>query len=165
MYSPLITVILPILILFGSIPRAMNRFGPSTQITLECVCMTDFSITFLSIMMAMTMIGSIPWISKQERKYSLGKFEEALTEIRVCRQARMESVEFNYSIGTYANREDEYLAEKQRIENKDHEIEVAMEEKNVARIQEILSENYQRNRQLIYERIGLEIPEEYDRIE
>lgn len=96
---------------------------------------------------------------------ALGKFEEALTEIRVRRQARMESVEFNYSIGTYANREDEYLAEKQRIENEDHEIEVAMEEKNVARIQEILSENYQRNRQLIYERIGLEIPDEYDRIE
>ena len=96
---------------------------------------------------------------------ALGKVEEALTEIRVRRQARMESVEFNYSIGTYANREDEYLAEKQRIENKDHEIEVAMEEENVARIQEILSENYQRNRQLIYERIGLEIPDEYDRIE
>lgn len=96
---------------------------------------------------------------------ALGKFEEALTEIRVRRQARMESVEFNYSIGTYANREDEYLAEKQRIENKDHEIEVAMEEKNVARIQEILSENYQRNRQLIYERIGLEIPEKYETYE
>lgn len=107
---------------------------------------------------------NFPWFTARINQMpyvyaALGKFEEALTEIRVRRQACMESVEFNYSIGTYANREDEYLAEKQRIENEDHEIEVAMEEKNVARIQEILSENYSRNRTIILQRIGLEIPQ------
>lgn len=95
----------------------------------------------------------------------LGKYDDALTRICAWRQDQMQSLESACARGFYANREEAYSRQKQYIENEDREIEVAMKEKNVARIQEILSENYQRNRQLIYERIGLEIPDEYDRIE
>lgn len=95
----------------------------------------------------------------------LGQYDDALVRIRDRRQKQLQSLESARARGSYANREEAYLAQRQYIETEDREIEVAMEEKNVARIQEILSENYQRNRQLIYERIGLEIPDEYDRIE
>ena len=92
----------------------------------------------------------------------LGKYDDALARIRGRRQKQLQSLESARARSSYANREEAYLAQRQYIETEDREIEVAMEEKNVARIQEILSENYQRNRQLVYERIGLEIPEKYE---
>lgn len=110
---------------------------------------------------------NFPWftakINQMPYVYAfLGKYDDALARIRDRRQKLLQSLESARARGSYANREEAYLAQRQYIETEDREIEVAMEEKNVARIQEILSENYQRNRQLIYERIGLEIPEKYE---
>lgn len=107
---------------------------------------------------------NFPWfttrINQMPYVYAfLGKYDDALARIRGRRQERLQSLELTRARGSYENREEAYLAQRQYIENEDREIEVAMEEKNVARIQEILSENYSRNRTIILQRIGLEIPQ------
>ncbi len=105
-----------------------------------------------------------PWFAQKINQMPyvyalLGKYEDALAKIRGIRHVRMKSLEYNYTIGTYTNRMDNSLSQKQKKENEDHEIETAMQEKDIVRIRNILEANYQRNRELIYERLGIEIPE------
>lgn len=105
-----------------------------------------------------------PWfadrINQMPYVYALlGKFDEALAMIRGIRKVRLGVIEFNYEIGTYTNRMDDYLKAVQDTKSKNHEIETAMQEKDIDGIRNILEANYQRNRELIYERIGFEIPE------
>ena len=90
----------------------------------------------------------------------LGKYEEAIAQICGIRQVRMEGIERTYAQGYY--KEDTYLKQKQILENENHEIEVAMQERDIALVNEILAANYQRNRTLIYEYIGMELPDEFN---
>lgn len=87
----------------------------------------------------------------------LGKYEEALAWIRGGRHVRLQVSQNAYELGDYT--ENEYLQDKQRIEEEDREIETAMQTGDTALVHKILLSNYQRNRTLIRERIGLELPE------
>ena len=87
----------------------------------------------------------------------LGKYEEALAEIRGLRHVRLQVSKNSYEFGYIS--ENAYLQDKQRIEKENYEIEAAMLAKDPALVHELLSANYQRNRTLIRERLGLEIPE------
>ncbi len=86
----------------------------------------------------------------------LGKYEEALAELRGIKHVRLQVSKNSYEYGYIT--ENRYLQDKQRIEEENHEIETAMQEKDTVRVKNILEANYQRNRELIYERLGLELP-------
>jgi hypothetical protein len=106
--------------------------------------------------------ADFPWyaqrINQMPYVYAfLGKYEEALAWIHGIRHARLEVSQYNYEHG-YST-ENDHLQYKQILEEEDREIEVAMQTGDTALVQEILLSNYQRNRTLIRERIGLEFPE------
>ena len=103
-----------------------------------------------------------PWytlrINQMPYVYALlGKYEEALAGIHGLREVRLRSAEFTYEEGCWTK--DVYLEEVNLIENRCREIEESMQKKDIVRIRNILEANYQRNRELIYKLLGLEIPE------
>lgn len=103
-----------------------------------------------------------PWfadrINQMPYVYALlGKFEDALAMIHGIRHVCLQATQNSYQLG-YTT-ENNYLKNVKIIESKDCEIEVAMQEKDIVRVRSILEANYQRNRKLIYERLGLEISE------
>ncbi len=105
-----------------------------------------------------------PWytlrINQMPYVYALlGKYEEALAQIRGIREVRLrlQSAEYTHEQCPYT--EDVYLEQVQLIKNRCREIEEAMQKKDIVRIRNILEANYQRNRELIYKLLGLKIPE------
>lgn len=117
----------------------------------------------MSAMLRESYPADYPWyaqrINQMPYVYAfLGKYEAALAMIRGLRHARLKAIKNNYEYGCLT--ENRYLQDKREIEIENHEIEAAMLANDTALIHELLSANYQRNRTLIRERLGLELPEE-----
>lgn len=89
----------------------------------------------------------------------LGRYEEALSKIRGQRQNKIHGIEFNFKMGFITK--ETFDTRIQEANAEDAEIEQAMATSDVALCRTVLDRNYQKNRSLIREHLGLDLPESY----
>ena len=107
---------------------------------------------------------SFPWYARQTTAMpyvyaALNKYEAALAYIRSIRELRMQALDRNRDMVFFQNRMEEYCARAESLKRENCELETALQTSDTDRVKEILQKNYERNRDLVREMLGIELPE------